>query len=781
MLKRTTKRSYAARAVKGTRLILLAGLASGVSMPSMAQTQNQDQETSNQIMGLDEVVVTAQRREQNIQDVAVAVTVLPGQELLKRGLHDMLQLQYATPSLQANARSSAPGISDFYIRGVGTGVFSNAIEYDVSTILDDVVLTRPQFASLQFFDVDRVEVLRGPQTTLFGKNASAGVVNVTTKRPSLGEYEVKAHFEVAAVNSPGTGFNGRLEAVVNAPITDDSAVRVSAFGIYQSAFVHNPNPNAQSDFAFREGGIKLKYLWQPTEKLHVYVIGDYARESGVATGAFTLRELNVFAPFPAVLAQANDDLGIVPGPDNLQNGSNAPYESNFKVGGAQIEVGYDWENGFSLSNIFAWRFFKLEATADSDYTSVNYFDTVASPLDDRQFTNEIRLISPAGGVVEGQGGIFLYSGRYGRKSHASANLGTPNPLREGFLDATHRAKSVAAFAQFTVHPTDDIRLIAGGRYTYDDIALRSTGSPGTAPFSFFPLGTLDQARTHSNFAYKISTQYDVSEDMMAYVSYTRGYKGPAFNVTASTIAAVAVDPEIPVAWELGFKSTLFQGRATLNIALFSQMFNDYQTTSLDPLIGQTVLQNAGKAQSKGVEVEFSAKVTRSLTLHGGFAYVNAKIREFPNAPCYRSQTVAEGCIILVPGAPGRPAVTAYDASGNPLAQAPKFTVSATMRYEKPISDNLNGFASLSGYYRTESNFSINQDPHTKLPAYARLDMDMGVSADDDSWRLAFFVQNLTNKLIPSYIQASVGAAGAYQQSFSQSSFRVIGLNGTFRY
>ncbi len=731
-----------------------------------------------------DIVVTAQRRTERAQDVPVAVSVVSGKELLDRSLHDVQQLQYAVPSLQANARSSAPGVGDYFIRGVGTAVFSNSIEYDVSTVIDDVVLARPELGSLQFFDVDRIEVLRGPQATLFGKNASAGVVNITTSRPKIGKAEGGVNLELAGMTTPGTGVNGRAEAYVNLPVATDSALRISAFGTYESPLVRNVNPANQSDFAFREGGGKIKYLWQPTDRFHLYLIADYAAERGVSSGAFTLRKTGVSAPLPPVLAAANAALGIVPGPDNLENGSNAPYQSSFQVGGAQLELGYDLGGGYSISNILAWRFYNLKAVADSDYTSASYFDTVSTPLRDRQLTDEIRFSSPSGGVVEGQGGVFLYSGTFHRDSTAAASLGMTLPsgvsARGGSTFSVQHAKSAAAFAQFTIRPVAKVRIIAGGRFTYDNISLDVRSFQGSALVPFFPVGTLNQSRDQTNFSYKLGAQYDFTRAVMGYVTYTRGYKGPAFNNTTSTIAAVAVDREIPEAWEAGLKSSLANGNITLNLAVFSELFHDYQATSLDATIGQVVLQNAGEAQSKGVEAEFTARAGH-LTLSGGLAYVDAKFTKFPNAPCYAGQTVAQGCIILRPAAPGVPALTAYNAAGNPLVQAPKFTANASVRYQRPLSSRIDGFIGLSGYYRTDSNFSVNKDPNTALPAYGRLDGEIGVTSSDGRWRAAVFGKNLTDKRVPSYLQSSAGTPGSYQQSFSSSSFRTIGLNLTYRY
>jgi len=717
----------------------------------------------------------------------VTVNVVSGEELANRNFHDLQQLQFAAPTLQVNGRAGA-GINDYYIRGVGTAIFSNSIEYSVSTIVDGVVLALPEIGSQQYFDVERIEVLSGPQATLFGKNASAGVVNIVTRKPQIGVTEGKVSTDLGVFNRPGTGFTGRLEAVLNMPTSENTAVRISGYGVYTDPIVQNVLPNNRSDYAYRSAGIQGKFLYDMGEGTSLYISADYGAQRGLYTAAAAYRAIGQGGlPVQPSLVASFAQSGITPGPDNYFNNADGLNAASYRVGGAQAELSTDLGGGYSLSNLFAWRYFKTGAgNLDADFSSVNFGNGLDTPRRDEQFTNELRISSPTTGTVDFQGGIFLYKGNFRRDSVAEQlrnGVGAPPPFnaRSGATFSTQRAKSAAIYGEATIKISPAFRLIGGGRLTYDEIKLDTESIAGPVGVPFFPVGALMQSRENTNFSYKLAAQYDFSRDLMGYVSLTRGYKGPAFNNTTSTIAAVAVDPEIATAYEIGLKSTLFDGAGHLNISAFRQRFTDYQSTSLDVVNAQVVLQNVGEVASDGVEVKFDARLASGLVLNLGAAYVDARATDFPNAPCYQGQTVAQGCIILRPGSPGVPALTAFDASGNQLPQAPKWTLNGGLRYRGALSKNLEGFAELNGYWRSDSAFAINGDPNLELKSYARFDLSFGIGDPDDRWKLGVYVHNLTDVRRAMYIQAVPTAPGSYQQSFNLSSFRTIGLTGSISF
>jgi iron complex outermembrane receptor protein len=772
----------------GLAVLLTAGVAAG---PVRAAEQAPPAPAADKDTHLSEVVVTAERQSRNLQNVPVAVTAISAEALEKRQFSDPSQIRFLASSLQANPVSQTPSNADFSVRGVGTTSFSNSTEYSVSTVLDDVVLARPELGVVQYFDLDQIEVLRGPQVALWGKNASAGVVSIRSKRPEIGVYSGSVRAQGAWTDTVGTGLSGRLEGVVNIPVSADSALRISAFGIENAPLVKNVLPNNKSNLDFKEAGAKVKYLWRPNDHFYAYAIADYARESGAGQHGFTLRSVGNGVPYPAPLAQALTASGIVPGPDNLYLNADGRYDTKYSTGGAQVEVGYHFDSGYSLTNILAWRTASMDNIGDSDLTSANYFNAVALGLRDQQWSNELRVATPSGGFVEGQAGIYLLNGRFTRDTSASGTFGNPAPpgkiFRAGSNFSTQVANSAALFGQVVLHPSDKLRLIIGGRYTYDDIKLSSTSFLDNGVTPFFPLGTLQQARTNQNLSYKVGVQYDVAPNVMAYATYTRGYKGPAFNNTASATAAVAVNPEIPVGTELGLKTSLFDRRVTVNVAAFRTTFHGFQTNSVDPATLLTVLENAGTARTQGLEVEFQAKPAAGLTVSGGLTWMQADYLSFLNSPCYAGQTVAQGCRVVQPAtpatptSPARPAVTSYDASGQPLGNAPDFTINTSIAYEHPVTDDLIGSVSVSGYYRSRANFSNNGNPYTWLGGYGTVDTDFGITSIKDKWRFKVFVHNIFDKRFPGIIQANTGAAGAYHQGFAPNSFRSIGAELTVNF
>jgi iron complex outermembrane receptor protein len=747
---------------------------------------------------VEELVVTAQLRSEKLQDVPVTVNVVTGTSLAERNFHDLQQLQFTNASIQVNGRAG-PGVNDYFIRGIGTGVFSNTIQYDVSIVLDGVSLGLPEMSLLQYFDVDRIETLSGPQPTLFGKNSSAGVISIITKRPELGVYGGTANASVASMNTAGAGWSERAEAVVNIPVSANSALRIGGFDTHTDPLVKDVLPNNAVHQAFDEWGVQAKYLWQPNDRFHLYLSADYGHERGLYTGAATWRLLSPATFAGRTLAASLVPFGIVPGPDNIRNSADgATGDGGSEAGGAQAEVGYNFANGFMLTDILAYRFFGPTGNSgnnDADFSSIDYANTLVTPRYDDQYSNELRLASPTGGVLEGQGGVYYSWGRFVRNSAAvqdgvgrdqNGNLlpAGITAFRGGQQFSRQVAETTSVYGQFTVHPTSDLSLIAGARYTHDSINLDVTNQACSfCLVQFFtPVNSpLRQSRQEDNLSYKFGAQYTFAPNDMVYATYTKGYKGPAFNNTASSLQAISVEPEIPTAWEVGLKSSLFDRRLTLNLSAFYEKFVNYQQATLDPVRAAVLIQNVGALVSKGLEAQFDARPTDHLTLSGSLAYIDAVADKFPNATCYTGQTAAQGCITVRPAAPGVPAIQFFDASGQTIAQAPKFTASATGRYTWRVADGFDGFASLSGYYRTKTFFGTpNTDPNTRVPAYFRLDGQIGI-AGNGRWKVALYANNLLDKRVAMYIQTNTTAPGSYQQSFSDSSFRTIGVSASLKY
>jgi iron complex outermembrane receptor protein len=508
---------------------------------------------------LEEIVVTAQKRPESLQTVPLAVSVITGADLEQQHFFEASQLQYAVPSLQSESVNNQVGATNFFIRGIGTAIYGPAAESSVSTVIDDVVMARPSMGVVQFFDLDRVEVLRGPQGMLFGKNASAGVVNIVTAKPRLGELETIDHLSYGKTNDASAGNELLAQGAVNIPVTADSAARVSVFVTRQDGFERNVFQH--ENLGLTEYGARAKYLWQPDSEWEVYLSADYAHESGPA-GSVLVRRSD--APGGFVAAQ-DAGAGILAGPLNTRIAGNAPTFNRFELGGTSAKVVYSFGEGYSLTNIAAYRAYWDASGLDTDLLPISFFDGNLQRRQQKEISDEIRLASPSEGRLEYQLGLYyLYVRDYGAEVQ-SANLEPLLPAPPAGLlgnfgitgSSVIRNKNSAAYGQGRLALTQSLRLIAGARLTYDDI--RAAGSADGTGF-VIPLQPSFQSEagfTKANFSYKVGLEADVAQDIMAYATFSRGYKSPTFG-GASGVAPIR--PEIPLDTELGVKSTLFERR-----------------------------------------------------------------------------------------------------------------------------------------------------------------------------------------------------------------------------
>lgn len=715
-----------------------------------------------------EVVVTAQKRAESLQDVPMSVTAVSAAEIESRHIYDPSQLQYIAPSLQLKSFNAAVGATNFSVRGVGTLSFANSIDASVTSVIDGVVMGRPEMGVMNFLDLQQVEVLNGPQGMLFGKNASAGLVNITTKRPVLGSFEGLARVEAAQIGSPGRPIQSLAQGVLNAPLGEDAAVRFSASYSHTPALLKNLVDVPGSKWDQDQYNLKGKLYWAPKDDLNVFLAADYARSKGVGAGTAADRLVlptSIFAP-------ENRALGILPSTTNAYSSYGAKTNVDFKVGGAQVNVDYTFGNGLMLTNIVAYRFFKAQNTFDSDKHRINIADLNSQRSDQAQFTEELRLTSPTGGALEYQVGLYYYRGDIDFKLLLLGAGGQVAPTPPGFTAWTGTAadgnlvsKSYAAFGQATLHLGDRFRIVAGARLTRDELEANTVVADAGA---FIPLSgfrgarALSQAVDKTNVSWRISGQFDVSPDVMAYVTAARGYKGPGFNLTFDPNAP-QIAPEYPTLYEGGVKSTLFDRRLILNLSAYWESFENFQAQAFDTVSNGYVLLNAGELISRGGELQATALPLEGLTLNLGVSYVDAYFKSFSGDRCYADQP---GC------APnGR-----VDSSGNRLPNAPRWTTSLSAGYSRDLTENLRGFAQGALYYRTRVNFNSNGDPRTVQAAYTVFDASFGISDADERWKASIFCRNCFDERYVTFINASSQSRRDYYHMFSLNSFRTIGVS-----
>ena len=622
-------------------------------------------------------------------------------------------------------------------------------------------MARNGMGSGDLLDVDRVEVLRGPQGMLFGKNASAGLVSILSRRPTD---EPSAEARI----SFGTYDELRASAVVNVPLTRQAAFRLAGFSNSRDGFVTNVFDGGQLN-DHNEAGFKARLLWRsPDDDWQVYLSGDLSKIDEHCCIA-TVRSVVPDSPLAASLAAA----GIVPGTRNLEVNLDAGALSRSTNAGASVEV-TSRLGEHELTSLTAWRTWELRENTDSDNTPQRALSINFGRSDLDQFTQELRLASPAGGRLEYVLGLYYFNaellGNNGQLG--SLSLTSLAPVSSRYFVAINRTESLAAFGQATVRATDKLRLILGARYTHDDVSMDFERSffPGTTPSS--PPLTLHPSTSAANLSGRVGLQYDFEPDLMAYATASRGYKGPGFNALqgATITANRPVRPEIPTSFEVGVKVSLLDRRATLNLAAYDTRFKDFQGQFNDPTIpplGAFVVGNAGELHTRGAEVEFAARPTSELGLSGGLSYTDAEFSDFKRATCWGTQERQPTCSLGV-----------FDASGTALPNAPKWTFNLQGLYERDLDSRLRGFASLNWYWRSEVNDSLG-DPNMVRGAYGLLDGAIGISDQSGRWRLSAWVRNLLDDHYTGTIIVTPLSPGSYSQFPVEDARRMVGVALTF--
>lgn len=695
-----------------------------LSQPAFAQSDGAPQQTEAEQAGNPEILVTAQRREERLRDVPVAVSVVTGPVLEQRNMTSVSDLRLAVPSLSFDRGTQ--------IRGVGTVSFSRSVEASVGTVIDDVVIARPFLANNNLFDMDRVEVLRGPQGMLFGRNATAGVVAITTKRPQLGEASGSAYAFYDDTES------GTVQVVGNAPLGQNAAVRVNTY--VNRTGPYGTNVFRGEEYGDRtEWGLKGKFLFEPSADVSLLLTGEYSEGDGVTpaqvqplvTGSNSYYATTLLNVCGIVISAGNRDI--------CEDGVSYARTRLFGVSGVlDVTLGTH-----KLTTVIAYRSVESENNNTSDSLPTDVFNLNLADQPYRQFTAEVRLASPGGQRLEYVfGAFYLKDSGEPYQDQGGQFAGTVFALPagqhySGAQQAEIDGESIALFGQMTFRVTDSLKLIAGGRQTWDRLrfsAVNFTAPGGVALNAVFPPFTLPEQRaSESDFSWRLGAQLEVTPTVNSYLTVSRGYKGPAFNQFGNLPGRdPLVKPETVTNYELGFKGTFFDRAFDLNIAAFYQVFRDFQAEAFDLTTTPPAIRtlNAGRLESKGIEVEYAVR-SGGFTLSGGATYLDAHYREFLTN-CYGGQTVAQGCVS------GR-----FDAAGQRLS-VPRFIFTSVARYDVGLGGTLRGFAQGDIFHRSSVNPSVNQDPGTFIKGYTLLGARIGIETES-GLSVFVFAENLTNE------------------------------------
>jgi iron complex outermembrane receptor protein len=692
------------------------------------------------------VTVTATRRNASLQSVPVAVSVVDGEQLERGNRTSIDSVLQEVPSAVFRQQGGNKD-STIFVRGIGTISTSPGVEPTVSTLVDGVVYARPGQATVDLFDIDRLEVLRGPQGTLFGKNASSGVLNIISRAPS----EQRSGFVDGAL---WQGKEKRVRAGVSGAIAPGLArASLSAAWADYEGNVENLAGGARLN-GYKRKGVRARVDLTPTRELDVVLIADYLRADSSPTQV-AYRALN------AAFAQGIAPVLASPGNRSIRADLPSAIEDSNKGLSAQL----NWrKNGYTLTSISAVREWdNTQRTSSSPIA--NGADparvTAAFPgtrdkgtLAFRQVSQELRVASPGGGALDYVAGLFYL---HASDAETYQRIVTTTRVDSGLADYGVRSDSYAAFGEATWHVAPSWRLIGGARWTHDDLDYRhvrnstqATAFPGVQPFAASSGSTAEDG-----YSGRLGIQHELSAKVNAYATFSRGYKGPAFNVFFNMLArdTLALKPETSNSLELGLKSTLFDKRLSVNAALFKTDYANYQANFYDTVAGAVVtrLINAGDVSTQGLEIDVSARPLPQLRLSAAAAYTEATVEKFNCPPAAAASCKLDGKTL-----PFSPRLKSFVRASWTLAPA------AGLRSE----------LSLDYSYQSRVQYDLFQSPDTIQPGYGVLNAEVLLSAPAGGWRLALVGKNLANK---SYATNLITGAGYVTRTVARDERRYFGI------
>jgi len=729
------------------RTALLASALTLPALPAMADEPAND---------ASDIVVTARYRNETLQQVPIAVSAISGTSLNDRALHNLQDLAAAVPTVDFRNGSSNKDRTVF-IRGIGTISTSPGVEPSVSTVVDGVVLTRPGQATFDLGEIERVEVLRGPQGTLFGKNASAGVISVVTKAPSN-------HFHAYGEADATTDAEFRVKAGVTGPLAENLAGSLDGIYTHYRGNVNNISTGDKVNGFERYGG-RGKLQFTPSANLKLTLAGDYLQSHDtVPNGVFASTAQTAF-PSGAVsnnaaLASALTGTGVTPSADNRNVNSSFDSDVSDKNYGGSLTGELKLDNGYTITSITALRGWKNHQHQDFDQTnglsSSIYQAQDHGDLSSSQFSQELRLTSPKGKLVDYVVGAYYLHARdderYERDlTKVIAGVNTPY---QGVAYYGTRADNYALFGEANVNFTKNFRAIAGYRTTWDDLSYyhnrTSSNDPTNSGSSTLAVTGIQayHASTGSTSrrgdSYRLGLQFDIADNAQIYGTYSRGYKGPAYNVFFNMLPRdeIALSPETSKAWEVGLKGSLVDHKITYALAAYSTVFDNYQANFSD-LVGGAIITrliNAGRVGTRGVEVEFGLHPVPGLSFDTSVTYDDAKILHF-NCPAG--------------------ATASCNIDGQPLPYAPKWKLYENAAYRFGLNGatdlELQSDIALKG----ATQYQLTETANTIQPSYVVWNASVALLGKA-GWQLRAYVKNIGNQHYSNYLaNGNIGGTVRY--------------------
>ncbi len=731
------------QAMKKTKLA--AAVAMLVSMGAQAQV-------------LEEVVVTATKRSVGLQDVPIAISVVSGEKLEQFGITELDELSAYLPNVHIG---ESGGNNQIFIRGVGSG--NNAgFEQSVGTFIDGVYFGRARNSRAAFLDLQRVEVLKGPQSTLFGKNTIAGAINITTGQPG-------DQFEAYIDAGYETELDGtRLTGMITGPLSDSIRGRLVAQTYERDGWMENLFPGGVDGPSQENNVIRGTLVWDATDKLSFNLKaerGNFKTEGGVykitstePTGEF-LFGLND----PSFSKTVNFDYKQSIGKGLPGRAIKDDNDSDI------LQLTWDYQLGdHTLRSISAYTEYDYTRCSDIDYASIDFLDQCTQE-NHQQFTQEFLLTSPIGETFEYLAGAYYQDASLDFDSNIGAHWSGVPPVEAGLFgllglsgfpsetvdgklatSVKQNTETWSAFAELTWNISDSFRTIFGVRYSNDDKDIDKVntitsfngnsilpdavlGSIYTA-LNFYTVYDYELKRSEDHVTGNINFQWDATDDMMTYLNFATGYKAGGFDTSNNMDRSREFEDESVESVELGLKWTLLDGRARVNGALFMGNYEDVQVSSFEG--SGFVVGNAAESEVRGFEADFDVAITETITINGAFAWLDAEYKDFPGGPCRVDDKLDGSCSAATGG---------QDLSGSSLQFAPETSGNLGVTYRTGMTGNLDFVAAATLLYSDDFIIPLTGDPKTIQDSYTKWDARVALESSDGAWSLAVVGKNLTDE------------------------------------
>lgn len=713
---------------------------------------------------LESVIVTANKRAQNLQDVPASITVLGDAVLQRSNVRELDDLPALSPALTLSY-GTQPGNFSINMRGVGTYSLGIGVEADVAVIVDDIPLGMQANAFKDLADVYRIEVLKGPQSTLYGKSAIAGALNITT-RPIGGPIRTTA--TVLATNDD----EWRAGVSVSGALSDTFRLRVAASKTDYDGTLNNLSTGGKLNGS-KGDNLNAKFEWQPLEQLTFTLSPHYNRtEKFCCTTAFTSMTPGGLYRNAPQLPQSVVLAGIHIGPDNRDVRNDYPTGGKFHDWGTGLKIDWNFGEdgplaGHTLSSISSYGKYHMDDYQDNDATDIDILQYLTLPdgtptnmhggliqygeFNVKSTTQELRLTSPDKGRLRYVLGLW-----YGKNELNRELAKAPLILNYGSnygADAWNTNKAIYGQGSWDFLPGTS--LIVGGRFNDEDTGYRFRRYT-VPPQAFAQTEFYSRADDNSSRTWKLGLERRLTPDAMVYGTVSTGHKGVAYDLTSSFNAALAarpaVAPETARNYEAGWKQSLWNNRAMFSVAAFRTDFRNFQQSAgffdYDGVF-RTALNSIGGLRTEGLELEGSMRATRRLQLNGSFAYTRATIREFRNGPCYNVPNAAGTAAVPGPGCFQSPEfnnTNVQDLAGKTLPNAPKVKLNLGGQLDLPLAAlPFDGYLAATTRYQSRTQFSLNQDPNTIQGGYAITNLTLGAADRKGRWKASLFVNNVFDK------------------------------------